>query len=869
MLALKNYQQECLSQLREYFAYVGSMGAATAFYHCTQRPYHPAPNLRELPYVCIRVPTGGGKTFMACHALDIAAKEYLQQERLVCLWLVPSNAIREQTLRALRDRDHSYRQAIDTAFAGNVDVMDLSEALFIQPNTLKGATCIIVSTLAALRVEDTEGRKIYDSAGALQPHFYGLPSFLEEKLEKNGDGTIPYSLANVMRLWEPVIIMDEAHNARTRLSFETLERFNPSCIIEFTATPQLENDPGRGKYASNLIAHTSAAQLKAEQMIKLPIKLHTSPDWKEILAYTVQVQQTLEKLCVKEQEMTGEYIRPIALLQSQPHHKERETITAEIVKEALLGDCKVPEEQVALATGTHREIEDVNLFDTDCPIRFIITQQALKEGWDCSFAYIFCSVADIGSARDVEQLLGRVFRLPNAKSKQHEKLNWAYAAVSSQRFMNTLKSLAEALVENGFERIEAHSFIAQETTDMPLSGTLLYTAYVSEHVPEVPDLSSLEERLQERVEFDPKNKTLTVYGALTEPEHSALEACFQTQEGKQVIQRINEELQQKTAVLSHIAEPVRVPALCIRIDGQLELFEESHFLDNLWSLTECDPVLTESDFPTTVEASTDGEVDVTETGMIEIRFIQQVRSQLSMMRVERGWLQPELVNWLDRNIPHPDITRTQATLFIYQVVGHLHESRGMTVDQLVHERYRLRDAIAALIDKHRNEMRKEGYQKSLFGPQAEEIETSPDVTLNIDQATYAPRWYYNGMYQFQKHAFPQVGELGSDGEEFECAQFIDQLSQVRRWVRNLERRPESSFWLQTSSDRFYPDFVAELADGRYLVVESKGEHLWSNEDSREKRAVGELWADRSNGQCIFVMPRGPQWSAIAEAITTT
>jgi len=145
------------------------------------------------------------------------------------------------------------------------------------------------------------------------------------------------------------------------------------------------------------------------------------------------------------------------------------------------------------------------------------------------------------------------------------------------------------------------------------------------------------------------------------------------------------------------------------------------------------------------------------------------------------------------------------------------------------------------------------------------IEVSPEVCFGFDQDRYAPNWYYEGAYRFRKHYFPLVGELKSEGEEFVCAVFLDQLDAVSVWVRNLERRSEGSFWLQTSSDKFYPDFVALLTDGRILVVEYKGEDRWSNDDSREKRAVGELWADRSNGRCLFIMPKGPDLAAI-EAI---
>ena len=119
--------------------------------------------------------------------------------------------------------------------------------------------------------------------------------------------------------------------------------------------------------------------------------------------------------------------------------RTRKTLTVGVVRQSLFEDFKVPEEQIAVATGETRGIEDVDLFDRDCPIRFIITVAAFKEGWDCSFAYVLCSVAEIGSARAVEQILGRVLRLPLAKRKQHAELNCAYAYVFSQRFVNAVR----------------------------------------------------------------------------------------------------------------------------------------------------------------------------------------------------------------------------------------------------------------------------------------------------------------------------------------------------------------------------------------------------------------------------------------------
>jgi len=870
MLVLKNYQKSCLDQLETYIQTADKHGAKAAFVLQTERPYREVAILPQIPYVCLRVPTGGGKTLMACYALGILATEYLHQERAVCLWLVPSNAIREQTLKALRDRNHPYRQAIDAQFS-SVSIIDLTDALYIQNNTLETDTVVIVSTLAALRVEDTEGRKIYESAGALQHHFTNLLPSLAAKLIKDPDGTVHYSLANVMRLWAPIVIMDEAHNARTKLSFETLERFNPSCIAEFTATPQIEHDPEHGKHASNVLAHVSAAQLKAEQMIKLPIRLHTRQEWKEVLADSVQQQRKLEEQAKQEQLQTGEYIRPIVLIQAQPHRQGHQNVTADVVKASLLNDCKVPEKQIAIATGVTREIEDVDLAENTCPIRFIITQQALKEGWDCPFAYIFCSVADVGSAKDVEQLLGRVLRLPHAMSKQNEELNRAYAMVSSQRFRETIENLREALVENGFERIEANQFLSAEPPNYRGLGELPLFAPIKtqQKVSEIPDLSILDESLRERISFDNNQGVLTISGVLATAERDALEKCFKGQEAREEVHRLFMSSRGQLVDPGWIMPPINIPALSFKLGQQLELLEESHFIDVDWKLAANEAVLSESDFPSETSVANEADLDISTAGKIEMRVIPQIRTQLALMRVEGNWTLNGLVNWIDRQIEHPDIIRIQAIFFIQKVIENLIETRRLTLNQLASVKYRLRDAIYTLIKKRREKMHNEGYQKLLFGTSRKNIVVSPELCFEITQERYAPNWYYDGGYKFQKHALPIIGELKAEGEELECACYIDQLPQVRRWIRNLERRPDNSFWLPTATDRFYPDFVAELENGQFLVVESKGDVYWSNDDSKEKRLVGEVWAERSGGSCIFIMPKGKQLTAIADAIKSS
>ncbi len=871
MLQLREYQQRSLDALDAYLNLANQHGAQKAFVLQTNRPYLAVKQLPELPYVCLRVPTGGGKTFMACHAVGIAAKAYLQSDRLACLWLVPSNTIREQTLAALRDRAHPYRQALDARFAGQVRVLDLKEALYVQRSTLQGETVIIVSTLAAFRVNDIEGRKVYEPCGALSHHFSGLSTALEAVLERREDGSIPHSLANVLRMWRPLIVMDEAHNARTPLSFDTLERFNPSCIIEFTATPETAQKPEEELFASNVLHQVSAAELKAEDMVKLPIKLWTHSDWREVIGQAREMRQALEQAAQEEQRETGEYIRPIVLLQAQPKSKERQTLTVEVLKKSLIDDFKIPEEQIAVATGETRGIEDTDLFDRDCPLRFIITVQALKEGWDCSFAYVLCSVAEMSSSRAVEQILGRVLRLPHTRRKRRAELNCAYAYAASPRFYEAATTLKDALVENGFQKLEAADFVVPHEGTGQLFGEGTLFAQASERVSQQPDLSILSRPLQAQISYSENTSLLTVTGVLSHPDMEALQACFISPEDRAAVDRIYEKLRgHRVGPLTSKAErpPFRVPWLGIRVDGQLEILEDSYFKDIEWQLAGCDPSLSETEFSSEPSAGESGEVDVSDAGRVEVRrFVDQLHEQLALVVGEPGWTLASLVNWVDRQRAHIDIPQAQSAGYISRVITRLTETRGLTIDQLARQKFRLSNAIWMKIDELRKTEAGKGYKALLFGPGSGKIEVSPKFCFEFEEDRYAANSYYNGGYKLNKHYFGRIGGLDSD-EEFECAQLIDSIPEVWYWVRNVPRTG-SSFWFQTSSDRFYPDFVALLNDGRALVVEYKNEKDWSNDDSKEKRLVGNLWAERSDGRCLFVMPKGKDWPAIMGAINSS
>jgi type III restriction enzyme len=308
--------------------------------------------------------------------------------------------------------------------------------------------------MQAFRVEDTDGRRVYESNGSLQGQFDNMPREAFDGLERFEDGTIRHSLANVLRLRRPAVIVDEAHNARSDLSFETLARFRPSCILELTATPNQEDRP------SNVLHSTSAAELKAEEMIKLPIELTTEEAWKELLESAIEKRDALEKEAKEERRETGEYIRPVMLIKAQANRGSG-SVTVDVVKQCLMEDSGIPEEEIAIETGSSDDLDGVDIESEDCPIRYVVTVQKLAEGWDCPFAYVLCSVAAMRSNRAVEQITGRVLRMPEARKKTRDALNRAYAFGADADFVSALNAMHDVLEKSGFERQEAETLVQE------------------------------------------------------------------------------------------------------------------------------------------------------------------------------------------------------------------------------------------------------------------------------------------------------------------------------------------------------------------------------------------------------------------------
>lgn len=441
-MELKKYQQTVLDKLSLFLKELESQNPKYAFMYQTNNTYNDAYFGSDIPFICFKVPTGGGKTFVGCHAVDKIVNSFLKEKlgRGIVLWFVPSEPIKTQTLKKFKDRKDLHRKILDESFDNKVMVLSNEEALRIRKSDIENNLCIIVASLDAFRKEEQKrgNYKVYQENGELLTHFENMPE--TDVLEKDDSGVI-HSLANVIRMDSPLIVIDEGHRTKTVISIDFLKSLNPSFVLEFTATP---------REGSNILVDVHSSELKDAEMVKLPLVLESHTQWQNAMSQGILRRDELESVCKKQKEP----IRPIALIQAEQEKEDEKKVTVGKIKEFLIKEKKIPEEQIAIKTSKNNELEGIELFSKDCEYRYILTVNALAEGWDCSFAYVLISVANIGASVAVEQIIGRIMRMPFAKKREQEDLNKSYVFASAKNFNEAVSKVISALESNGYSKLD-------------------------------------------------------------------------------------------------------------------------------------------------------------------------------------------------------------------------------------------------------------------------------------------------------------------------------------------------------------------------------------------------------------------------------
>jgi type III restriction enzyme len=850
-MELKDYQERALGKLRDFLDGAKWRGAERAYADAVadggagayaRGPYAPVEGLETVPYCCIRLPTGGGKTLLAAHAIGIA-RDYLEKEFVPVIWLVPSNAILTQTLDALKQPRHPYRQAIEAAFGGAVAVFSIDERRQIRATDFRDKTVVILATHQSFNVESRDDRNVYKTDENLEDHF--RDATLGEGLDAEQDGPrkgqIALSFANVLFRNRPLMILDEAHNFMTGLSGAIKARLNPGAIIEFTATP---------KPRSNVIAAATASELKAANMIKMPIHLSQHLSGDQAIAHAVQQRASLAKIA----KASGEVIRPIALYQAQAA-TENAVWTVDALKAHLMASERVPEDAIVIATGNDRGLDGIDLFDPACKIEHVITIQALKEGWDCSFAYVICSLASIRAAGAVEQLLGRVLRMPFATRRASEELNRAYAHVSETSFALAAAGLKDRLTEMGFDEQSAREAIIETPPELPVTGGGPGPLYSVPQPPvyrleERPNLGNFSPEAQAAVRMvDDGAGGVTLAVSRDAPEDVQREVARLIEPvSPGAVELVERWIVQATAAVSPAERgvPFNVPRLHLMIDGEPELAFPETFIDlagwDLLSHPATLPGFVANETPTGYAFDIEGDHIVYE----------QLQDAIELALDDRtAWDAAALSRFLERET-HQIHTGQEVYLeYCLRVSTHLLTDRGYKLAALVRGRFALKRAVIERVKTLRSETALRGVQMMLDGLGEAIIPANDAFTFHPH--SYYPAHFYEGgfgmpLFRPQKHYYARIASF-DNREELEAAMAIDALPSVKHWVRNIVGGP-NSYSIPYSGGNFYPDFVAELVDGRRFVIEHKGR---MDDNDKEKDNVGRRFAEKSGGRLLFLM----------------
>lgn len=858
-MLLKPYQKQIIDDLAFYLEILKEKGnTAVAFNEFWQT--HPrtaiTPMLGEavepyknnvpgVPHVCIKVPTAGGKTFIAANALNTIFKAFDSTRPKIVVWLVPSNSILEQTLRNFGNPKHPYREQLNTDFANRVEVFDkkmlLQGAGFNSTSVHENLSLCILS-FDSLRARKAEDRKVNEENGNLQ-------SFANRVDEEE------ISVMSVLRSLNPVVIVDESHNAESELSVEMLKNLNPSFILDLTATPRKN---------SNIISFTSALELKKENMVKLPVIVYNHRKKEDVISSALELRTRLEMAASEASKNGAPYIRPIVLFQAEPKTKN-DNATFEKIKSMLL-ELKIPEEQIKIKTADKNELLNVDLMSADCPVRYIITVNALKEGWDCPFAYILASLADRSSSVDVEQILGRVLRLPNVRKNENAMLNMSYVFTASAKFSETLDSIVKGLNRAGFSSKDYRQVEIEkpEPTDNKASANngedALQLQRVEPNGSEDFDVSKIfwkpDSVLGGNINENFAGKAY-INGVKKAEENSVIaEIAKQAIAENQKLEKQVEANTKSPLAPSEVSKQVKtydVKEIFKETVASLKLpqFYYKHALQNdLFNLNsepfEKDMLL--KNFPL---KNADTNIDF-QNVELDIRRIDLDETQKdftpTIFNVDRQ-RQNEIVQWLtnvnDLNkkrelcakslrgwignmypIPDPDIIE-----YINRVLQNFSEA---DLNNMLNSQSLYADKIKQKI----NEL------------SAKYIENEFDKALDQDKIELKPTYEIPGKLNLSAVGKPlpktlHEAEENVNGFEEEVINAVANMENVEFWTRNREKK---DFCINGFINH-YPDFIIKTKNGKVILLETKGDHL----DAEKKIKLGNLWASKAGNNFRYCL----------------
>ena len=857
-MELKNYQKAVMKDLTSYLTHLNdddNLFKAWKHYWGEKNiavglggvpAYNNA--IAGVPHVCMKVPTGGGKTFMACAAVRRIFDEMPKEKPKVVVWLVPSDPILLQTTTNLSNPDHPYRQRLNADFAGRVGVYTKDMLLNGQnfsPDTVREMLTVCILSYGSLRIDSTKKdvRKVYQENGNL----LRFAEYFKDDEALLAD-TPDTALIQVLRHLSPVVIVDESHNAGSDLSVEMLNNLNPSFVLDLTATPRKN---------SNIISYVDARELKKENMVKLPVIVYNRNSSKDVIEDAINLRNSLEQQAIIEEEAGGRYIRPIVLFQAQPK-TSNDSETFEKIKKMLL-DVGIPEEQIAIKTSKVDTLGKTDLMSRNCPIRYIITVDALKEGWDCPFAYVLASIANKTSRVSVEQILGRILRQPYARKHQCGHLNTSYVLSCSANFHDTLENIVKGLNSAGFSRKDYRVGETEMSPISPQEGTDIIQPEI-EIIPDVPTFTEPAEPEDVLDSIDVTTIHITPIQPTTPqtPTVSPSVAAMLSQAEQQNQQYEDEAEQNEASGLiggelgammkqypmqpqyAEQAKQLRLPQFFIQstpdlFGGDTVLLEKDALLEG-FTLSGQDASVNftlSAGEVYTVDIQSEGDAvpKYKRVSQAESDYLRQVFARMAPEeKIESGT--KKICYEINRN---KSFATSEVEAYVRRVIANMTEDELAVIEtSFVTYARKIKEKIEALQNTYRENLFYKWLEVGKIVCQ--EYYSFPDVITPSDATDSAPLSLYEA----------ECDDMNKF--EAELRDVLASTDSVEWWHRIISRK---GFRLNAFGNH-YPDFIVKMKSGRILLVESKGDDR-DNSDSKSKLKLGKAWASNAGKAYRYFM----------------
>ena len=837
-MELKNYQQKVMDDLSSYLSFVNkdnNIITAWKDYWNDKDLYvgfggMPSYNnsIKNTPHVCMKVPTGGGKTFMACASLRKIMDEMPQDKPKVVVWLVPSDSILLQTVKNLSNPMHPYRDRINRDFANRVEVYTKDQLLngqHFSPDTVREVLSVCVLGYASLRIDSKKAdiRKVYQENGNLKrfaDYFRNQELILTDTPET--------ALMQILAQMSPVVVVDESHNAQSELSVEMLNNLNPSFILDLTATPRKN---------SNIISYVDARELKKENMVKLPVVVFNRSSRPSVIQDAIQLRCNLERQAQNEPTPEGRAIRPIVLFQAQPKTNESSE-TFEKIKEILL-EMGIPAEQIGIKTSKVDTISNLDLMSPDCQIRYIITVNALKEGWDCPYAYILASLANKTSQVDVEQILGRILRQPNAIKYSSRHLNTSYVLTCSADFSATFERVVSGLKMAGFSKKDYR--VPEETPDSP----------EPDHQPDLP-----QPKLDEEDRFDdvdPSAITLQTPNETPESVAAMLEsASNQVQEYEDEINASDDDFftdGETNAMLNKITvqeqfqeevENLKLPQFILQTrNGIFDSFESLLNPENLsdgFSLKNADTninfQLATSEM-VSVDLAENGEA-IPKTRKTDEQISEELRKYIASRPSDKKV--QDCTDFICQELNKTNSWESaEIRAYVTRVISGMSNSDVEAMESsLVPYTNKIKQKIGELEEKYRENKFNEWLEtgRILCKPRylLPKVITPPETIDYIEKSLYTAE--SANMNKFELKVITEIASLPN----------------IEWWHRVIEKKD----FVINGFINHYPDFIVKTKSGKILLIEAKGDYL-DGSDSKQKVQLGRAWQNNAGNEYRYFM----------------